>query len=287
MPSPRGGMKGDLLIQTYIETPKKISKEQEALLRQLAELEQTEVLPERKNFLQRLTEYFATEESWSISRLGANPGCERMELRLIEVGPFEVKHMTDEPIESTENEVELPTPEEVEAFAGEGIADELADNVAGTIGLSEVEQLREQLDEAEKKALMAQADLENARRRIRHESEDRIRYASKGLMTDVLESVDNLYRAVDAYNADPNGDGLRDGVQLVATTILESLAKHGCKPIEANGQTYDPNLHQALQMQPSDDHPANTVMQDVRTGFQLHERVLRPSQVFVSTGPAK
>ncbi len=63
MPSPRGGMNGDLLIQTYIETPKKISKEQESLLRKLAELEQTEVLPERKNFLQRLTEYFATEES--------------------------------------------------------------------------------------------------------------------------------------------------------------------------------------------------------------------------------
>jgi len=63
MPNPRGGMKGDMLIQTYIETPKTISKEQEALLRNLAELEQTEVMPERKNFLQRLTEYFATEDS--------------------------------------------------------------------------------------------------------------------------------------------------------------------------------------------------------------------------------
>ena len=62
MPSPQGRGVGDLLIQTFIETPKKISKEQEGLLRQLAELEQTEVLPERKNFLQRLTEYFATEE---------------------------------------------------------------------------------------------------------------------------------------------------------------------------------------------------------------------------------
>jgi len=62
MPSPQGRGTGDLLIQTFIETPKKISKEQEGLLRQLAELEQTEVLPERKNFLQRLTEYFATED---------------------------------------------------------------------------------------------------------------------------------------------------------------------------------------------------------------------------------
>ena len=63
MPNPQGGQTGDLLVQTFIETPKKISSEQEELLRQLAELEQTEVLPQRKNFLRRLTEYFATAES--------------------------------------------------------------------------------------------------------------------------------------------------------------------------------------------------------------------------------
>ncbi len=62
MPSPQGGRKGDLLVQTFIETPKKISPEQEELLRQLAELEHSDVLPERKNFLQRLTDYFATAE---------------------------------------------------------------------------------------------------------------------------------------------------------------------------------------------------------------------------------
>ena len=62
MPNPQGGKTGDLLVQTFIETPKKISQEQEEILRTLAELEQTEVLPQRKNFLQRLTEYFATAE---------------------------------------------------------------------------------------------------------------------------------------------------------------------------------------------------------------------------------
>ena len=63
MPSPRGGRKGDLLIQTYIETPKKLDAEQEKLLRQLAELEKTNVLPEQKNFLQRISDYFATSET--------------------------------------------------------------------------------------------------------------------------------------------------------------------------------------------------------------------------------
>ena len=63
MPNPRGGRKGDLLIQTYIETPKKLDAEQEKLLRQLAELEKTNVLPEQKNFLQRISDYFATSET--------------------------------------------------------------------------------------------------------------------------------------------------------------------------------------------------------------------------------
>lgn len=63
MPSPQGSSTGDLLVQTFIETPKKISTEQEELLRKLAELEQTEVLPERKNFLQRLTDYFAATKT--------------------------------------------------------------------------------------------------------------------------------------------------------------------------------------------------------------------------------
>ena len=63
MPNPQGGRTGDLLVQTYIETPKKLSNEQEELLRKLAELEETEVLPERKNFLQRLTDYFGTAEN--------------------------------------------------------------------------------------------------------------------------------------------------------------------------------------------------------------------------------
>ena len=105
-------------------------------------------------------------------------------------------------------------------------------------------------------------------------------------MTDLLDSLDNLQRAVDAYEADPNGDGLRDGVKMVAAQIMESLGKRGCMPIEAIGQPYDPNLHQALQMQASEEHPANTVIQDLRAGFKLYDRVLRPSQVFVSTGNA-
>ena len=74
---------------------------------------------------------------------------------------------------------------------------------------------------------------------------------------------------------------------MVAQQISDILTEKGCKKIEAVGQPFDPNKHQAMQMQPSDEYEANIVMMDLRPGFELHDRVIRPSQVFVSTGPAQ
>ena len=183
----------------------------------------------------------------------------------------------------SENNETDPQTEPVETPV-DFVAEASAETAEGPTG-DPVADLHIKLADAEKRALMAAADLENFRRRNRKDNEERVRYAASGLITDLLESVDNLHRAVTAYNTDPNGDALRDGVELVTQQITDVLTKHGCKPIEATGQPFDPNRHQALQMQPSDQFDANTIMMDVRTGFQLHDRVLRPSQVFVSTGP--
>ena len=148
-----------------------------------------------------------------------------------------------------------------------------------------VENLQAQLADAEKRVLLAHADLENFRRRNRREMQDQVRYASLALMTEILESVDNLQRAIESYETEPNGDGLAEGVKLVSQQIAACLENHGCKKIDAVGQPFDPNLHQAIQMQPSSEYAANLVAADLRPGFQLHDRVIRPSQVFVSTGP--
>ena len=166
-----------------------------------------------------------------------------------------------------ENEpvLEFPSAEEI---------DQIANETAGAdVPVDEVSQLREQLADAEKRVLMAHADLDNFRRRNLRETQDQIKYAPGKLMTEVLEAIDNLGRAVESYEKDKNGDGLNDGVKMVAAQIGTMLEKHGCKKIEAVGTAYDPNLHQALQMQPSEEYEANTVMMDLRSGFQLHDRV--------------
>ena len=144
--------------------------------------------------------------------------------------------------------------------------------------------LRQLLDDAEKKALRYQADMENFRRRTRRESQEQLKFASLPLVTDLLEVIDNLDRALQASQTDASASGLVDGVKMVSQQLSGVLEKHGCQKIESVGTPFDPNLHEALQMQPSSDYPSGTVMAEIRTGFNLNGRVVRPSQVFVSTG---
>lgn len=150
-----------------------------------------------------------------------------------------------------------------------------------------IARLEADLAEAEKNALRHQAELENSRRRMRRESEDLVRYALGPLMLDVLEGLDNLDRALQALGANPQtaaDSSLASGVAMVAQQLNQALARHGCVAIEAAGQPFDPQLHQAVQMLPSPAVPANQVLQVLRAGYRLHDRVLRPAQVIVSTG---
>jgi molecular chaperone GrpE len=172
-------------------------------------------------------------------------------------------------------------PENVEPQAESGSVEDPSTTDEPTT----IESLKKELVEAEKRILLAQADLENFRRRNRRDMQDQLKYASLDLMSELLDSLDNLQRAIESYEQEPNGEGLFDGVKMVAQQIQTTLENHGCQRIEAVGQPFDPALHQAVQMQPSDEFAANMVMMDMRPGFRLHERVIRPSQVFVSKGP--
>lgn len=153
-------------------------------------------------------------------------------------------------------------------------------------GEETIESLKLQLAEMEKAALRHQADLDNFRKRTRLQTEEQIKYASMPLLTELLESVDNLNRATESAESENESSSLLQGVTMVAAQLSSLMEKHGCRVIQSVGQPFDPNCHQAVQMQPSDEFPANTVMHEIRSGFKLHDRVIRPAQVFVSTGPS-
>lgn len=147
-------------------------------------------------------------------------------------------------------------------------------------------QLQEKLAEAEKEVLRVQADMENYRKRTRRDMQDQLKYANLPLVTEIVGAVDNLQRAIETANTNQSTEGLVEGVSMVATQLCELLDQNGCQKISALGEAFDPNVHEAIQMQPSDQYEANQVSLEVRTGYRLHDRVVRPAQVFVSTGPA-
>ncbi len=142
------------------------------------------------------------------------------------------------------------------------------------------------LQEAEGRALRVHADLENFRRRTRREMDDQLKYASMPLFSGLIEVVDNLARALSASESQ-TGQGLVNGVRMVQIQLEKTLEINGCKRIVSVNAPFDPNIHSALQMQASETVPANTVISETRSGYQLHDRVVRPAHVVVSTGRAQ
>jgi molecular chaperone GrpE len=159
---------------------------------------------------------------------------------------------------------------------------------AAAIEASEVEmnKLRVDLEEASDRVLRAQAELDNYRKRVRREMEDERRYASLPLLRDLLPVLDNIQRAIAAGEKTPDGANLLGGIRIVAQTMESALAQHDCKRIEALHQPFDPAVHQAISQQPSAEHPPGTVLLVAQDGYTLHDRVVRPAQVIVSTKPS-
>jgi molecular chaperone GrpE len=154
--------------------------------------------------------------------------------------------------------------------------------------------LREQLEaaRAERDAnynlyLRAQAELQNYRKRVQKEADEMRTYQSLPLGRDLLPALDNLHRALAAAETTKNIDKLLEGIRLVAKQIEAALSRHQIVPIEAAGNPFDPNFHQAVQHMPTSEHPPMTVMHEVERGFTLQDRVVRPATVIVAQAPAE
>ncbi len=153
----------------------------------------------------------------------------------------------------------------------------------------ELARLRAELEEAKDRALRGWAELENYRKRAARQVEEERRYAALPLVRDVLPVLDNVKRAVEAAEKTHDTASLLEGIHMVVQQIEGVLARHHCTPIAALHKPFDPNFHDAILHQPSAEFPPNTVLQEVLQGFQLYDRVVRPSQVIVSSpaAPAK
>jgi molecular chaperone GrpE len=148
-----------------------------------------------------------------------------------------------------------------------------------------LDQLRGDLEAAKDRVLRSQAELENYRKRAAREIEDNRRYADLALIRDLLPVLDNTERAIDAAEKSHDVAVLLEGIKLVARQFEEILGQHHCQRIGALHLPFDPHLHHAISQQPSSEYPPNTVVLVAQPGFQLYDRVVRPSQVIVSRAP--
>lgn len=148
-----------------------------------------------------------------------------------------------------------------------------------------IERLEQELKTAQNDVLRAEADKQNFLRRTKNEYESMLRFATLPLLSDLVQVQDNLDRALAAAGDGAEAAGLRDGVAMVSKQLSDTLAKHHCRPIPAVGEAFDPNYHEAIQQAPSTEYAAGIVSMEVTKGYQLHDRIVRASQVIVSTGP--
>jgi len=134
--------------------------------------------------------------------------------------------------------------------------------------------------------LRLQADFDNHRKRMLREKQETLSYGHENVVKDLLPVVDNLDRAIEHAQASSGADfeGMLQGVDLVRRELLGVLEKHGVEGIEADGEAFDPNVHEALAQVEDPNVEAGRVARVLQKGYRLRDRLLRPARVMVSKG---
>lgn len=178
-----------------------------------------------------------------------------------------------------ENTEELEQPE---VQAEEAVADPLEEAIA------RVQELEEQLADAAKKEqdalLRARAEVDNIRRRAEQDVEKAHKFALEKFSKDILNTIDNLERALatPANKEDEAIKGLFDGVELTLKELLATVARFGIEPVGVVGEAFNPDLHQAISMQPTEGFETNQITTVLQKGYLLNNRVIRPAMVMVA-----
>lgn len=142
---------------------------------------------------------------------------------------------------------------------------------------SELDLAKERAEEFENKYLRAHAEMQNIQRRATEERQTIQRYRSQDLAKKILPSLDNLERALAVEGLT---EDVKKGIEMVQESLLNALKEEGIEEVPV--ETFDHNLHMAIQTMPSDDdHPGDSIAQVFQKGYKLHERLLRPAMVVV------
>ncbi len=161
-----------------------------------------------------------------------------------------------------------------------------AEEKSVTIKETEYAQLKADSEKAKEywdRLLRVQADFENTRKRLERERQDYVKFANEGIISELLNVLDDLERAVELAQAKHQDlPAFLKGVEMILSHLYETLKEHGVKPIEAEGKIFDPNFHEALMQAEDKELPEHTIVEELQKGYLLNDRVIRTSKVKVS-----
>ncbi|MEW6187988.1 MAG: nucleotide exchange factor GrpE [Thermodesulfobacteriota bacterium] len=173
-----------------------------------------------------------------------------------------------------------------------GGTEEAAEKIKESGERQEAPDWETRLQEKEKEArenydryLRLSAELENYKKRMEKEKSDLYKFANENIVKDLLPVLDNLERALEHGREEETSKALIEGVELTHKSLWTVLEKHGLSRIEALGETFDPNHHEAVMVQEDGQRPDGEVISQMQLGYRLHNRLIRPAMVVVSKKP--
>lgn len=178
--------------------------------------------------------------------------------------------------------VEEPAGADAEASAG--ASEDTGESEDAVEELDELGQLTAELTKWRETALRVTADLDNYRKRMAREKTDLIRYGNQSLLEELLPVLDNFEMGLQAAAQD-QGSMIYQGMQMVKKQLDDFLAAQGIEEVPAEGQAFDPNVHEAVSQQEADGVESGTVLRVTRRGYRMKERLLRPANVVVAKVP--
>lgn len=180
-------------------------------------------------------------------------------------------------------EHELPVADPGDGFeetSGAGGEQEIAASATGTPGETEIKKLREERDVLFDRLARLQAEFDNYRKRAAKENSDFREYAVADAARSLLPVIDNLALAI--KNASAHPEDFRKGVELIYKQLQSALEKMNVQRIPAQGEPFDPRLHEAIEMVESDEVPDHHVLEELQPGYRMKDRLLRPAMVRVA-----
>ena len=181
-----------------------------------------------------------------------------------------------------------PSPESAETPAQDDAAEvpqNPGETPAATVELSGAAEWEKKHNDLYDQYVRLQADFENYRKRATDEKESALKYGAQKAILELLPVLDNLDRATGSLNESSEAKVLYQSFSLMQKQLANGLEKMGVKKIDAAGQVFDPQFHEAISQLESTEHPENTVMYEAQAGYTLGDKVIRPAMVAVSSGP--